>query len=208
MNNNKKIAVIALAMIALALGASAQTQYSSFRWFNVAAGNLKNNAGTDITSGGATVLTYLSSDSTIDFDAGALLSSTYGNDFFYAALGNGLPGRMTTDYMSESIATGTDYSGFYAYAIVLDVSLATFNSTYGGDVANVVAGTYYDVTSMFGTLTDLNTSPVPTADTFVTSNLQTTSQVVPEPATIGLFGLGALSAWIIRRNKLQAREEV
>ena len=32
--------------------------------------------------------------------------------------------------------------------------------------------------------------------------------VVPEPATIGLFGLGALSAWIIRRNKLQAREEV
>jgi len=32
--------------------------------------------------------------------------------------------------------------------------------------------------------------------------------VVPEPATIGLFGLGALSAWIIRRNKLKAREEV
>ena len=31
---------------------------------------------------------------------------------------------------------------------------------------------------------------------------------VPEPATIGLFGLGALSAWIVRRNKLQAREEV
>jgi len=30
--------------------------------------------------------------------------------------------------------------------------------------------------------------------------------VVPEPATIGLFGLGALSAWIIRRNKQKATE--
>jgi hypothetical protein len=31
--------------------------------------------------------------------------------------------------------------------------------------------------------------------------------VVPEPATIGLFGLGALSAWIIRRNKAKATEK-
>ena len=36
----------------------------------------------------------------------------------------------------------------------------------------------------------------------------TAMNVVPEPATIGLFGLGALSAWIVRRNKLKAREEV
>ena len=32
-------------------------------------------------------------------------------------------------------------------------------------------------------------------------------QVVPEPATIGLFGLGALSAWILRRNKMKATKE-
>jgi hypothetical protein len=30
---------------------------------------------------------------------------------------------------------------------------------------------------------------------------------VPEPATVGLFGLGALGAWIIRRNKAKAIEE-
>ena len=30
---------------------------------------------------------------------------------------------------------------------------------------------------------------------------------VPEPATVGLFGLGALSAWIIRRNKMKAIKE-
>jgi hypothetical protein len=30
--------------------------------------------------------------------------------------------------------------------------------------------------------------------------------VVPEPATIGLFGLGGLGAWLLRRNKLKAKE--
>jgi hypothetical protein len=34
-----------------------------------------------------------------------------------------------------------------------------------------------------------------------------TYTVVPEPATIGLFGLGALSAWIVRRNKMKATVE-
>lgn len=34
-----------------------------------------------------------------------------------------------------------------------------------------------------------------------------TWQAVPEPATIGLFGLGALGAWFVRRNK-KLKEEV
>ena len=33
-------------------------------------------------------------------------------------------------------------------------------------------------------------------------------QAVPEPATIGLFGLGALGAWFIRRSKKAQEEEV
>lgn len=31
----------------------------------------------------------------------------------------------------------------------------------------------------------------------------TVSQVIPEPATLGLFGLGALGAWVLRRSKSQ-----
>jgi hypothetical protein len=31
--------------------------------------------------------------------------------------------------------------------------------------------------------------------------------VVPEPATVGLFGLGAIGAWIVRRNKQKALEQ-
>lgn len=32
-------------------------------------------------------------------------------------------------------------------------------------------------------------------------------QAVPEPATFLLFGMGAAGAWLVRRNKLKAREE-
>ncbi|MDD3276997.1 MAG: PEP-CTERM sorting domain-containing protein, partial [Kiritimatiellales bacterium] len=34
-----------------------------------------------------------------------------------------------------------------------------------------------------------------------------TWQAVPEPATFALFGIGGVGAWIIRRNKLKAKEE-
>lgn len=59
---------------------------------------------------------------------------------------------------------------------------------------------------------DPATTYTPTYSVGSTGTIQLGTQewqsVVPEPATIGLFGLGALSAWVIRRNKLKAREEV
>jgi hypothetical protein len=33
------------------------------------------------------------------------------------------------------------------------------------------------------------------------------AQVVPEPATFLLFGMGAMGAWLVRRNKLKSKEE-
>lgn len=35
----------------------------------------------------------------------------------------------------------------------------------------------------------------------------TTAQVVPEPATFLLFGMGGMGAWLIRRNRLKSKEE-
>ena len=34
-----------------------------------------------------------------------------------------------------------------------------------------------------------------------------TWQAIPEPATFMLFGIGGIGAWLIRRNKLQVKEE-
>jgi hypothetical protein len=47
-----------------------------------------------------------------------------------------------------------------------------------------------------------------TAIDYRLTSINGTWQSVPEPATIGLFGLGALSAWFIRRSKKAQQEEV
>ncbi len=198
------IKIITLTLLGLTFTSSAAL--TEFRWWNTAANNLLNNVDSAIATGDATVLTYLSSDNTINFDAGVLLATTYGNDFFYQALGNLAPGRLATTYMTEPDG-GTDYAGWYAYAVVLDMSLVTFTTTYGGDVTQVPAGTFYDVTTYFGGLTDMDPiGPPATADSFNAGNIKTSTQVVPEPATALLFGIGGIGAFIVRRNK-KAKEE-
>lgn len=64
-----------------------------------------------------------------------------------------------------------------------------------GDGANYV----YDPLSP---ATVYNSNVAPGGITWVGSN-----GTVPEPATVGLFGLGALSAWFIRRSKKAQKEE-
>jgi len=204
MRNNKLILLI-VALLGMVVVATAEL--TSFQWFNSVAGNLKDNSSVDIGSNNATVLTYLSLDNTINFDADILLSLTYGNDFFYQALGNALPSRLVTSYMTEPDG-GTDYAGYFTYAVVLDMPFATFTGTYGSDVTLVPVDTYYAITGAFGGLTDMDAAgPNPIPDSFNAGNLVTSSQVVPEPATALLFGIGGLGAWIVRRNKRKAQDE-
>ena len=51
---------------------------------------------------------------------------------------------------------------------------------------------------------EMNTSPLGNA----IDSGPTVAQVVPEPATFLLFGIGAMGAWLVRRNKLKCREEI
>ena len=203
----KRNLTIALALLMSGMSISATADLTSFRWFNSAVGNLQNSSGVAIATGGASVLSYLSSDNVINFDQTVLLATAYGDDFYYQALGNLSAGRIWTAYMTEPDG-GTDYAGYYTYAVILDMPIATFNTTYSGDVTLVPVGTDYALTPIFGGLTDMDPSGTPPLpDSFNAGSLQTSMQVVPEPATALLFGIGGLGAFIVRRNKKKAQEE-
>jgi hypothetical protein len=65
----------------------------------------------------------------------------------------------------------------------------------------VVANANYVIYSAQLDLQDLDGNWAPAANDVTVDFSSSSWQAVPEPATIGLFGLGALSAWFIRRNK-------
>ncbi len=200
----KKIMMVALVMAGMVVSANADL--TKFRWSNVTAGNLKNSTNGNIAANNATVLAYLSTDNTINFNASTLLTSTYGNDIFYKAVGNLAAGMLVTSYAIE-VGPTPDYRGYFAYAVVLDMPLATFTNTYGGLVANVPAGTKYAITPMTVALADMNIVPPPTAQSFSAGNLVLSTAVIPEPATALLFGIGAMGAWMVRRNKIKSKEQ-
>ncbi len=197
MNQKMKIMGLVVALIAgFTFNTNADT---NFRWWNTAAGNLQDNVSADILAGDATVLTYLSSDSTINFDAATLLANSYGNDFYYQALTTGFDGRLTTTLMAETGDPG--YNGYFAYAVVLDMSLTTFNTTYNGNVDEVPVGTYYAITTISTALTDQD-GGLGTPDSFnYMGNLTTNQQVVPEPATAMLLAFGGGLAWLVRMKQ-------
>jgi hypothetical protein len=128
------------------------------------------------------------------------------------------------DYVLSSLTTTLGYAGTWsdqalgvqtwANSVVDDANiLAGYLTVRIYDTAAMVAGDTYlqfDL-DVDGTLTEYNNLVASTV--YNTSGLisgdfgSSTYTVVPEPATIGLFGLGALSAWIVRRNKIKATEE-
>lgn len=182
-----------------------------FRW-NPPAGSLKNNAGSDIAANNYTVLTYLSGDTVIDFPNNGVLLPSYGSgsgaDSFigFGATNPAVNGRYTTPYYNIAGQDAT-YVGKYIYAIVLDMPLASFTT-----LSAVPAGTYYGVTTIghvFGVPTAIvafdSFNAAATTLSYTGGNVQTTLQVIPEPAVAGLVALGAVVV-AIRRYRARQRE--
>jgi Na+/alanine symporter len=189
----KKLIIITMVLTA-GIAAISNADLTSFRWQNTAAGSVKNNLGDNVDAGVA--LYYLSNDSNIDFDPNVLLTSTYGDDFLYNSqiTGTGaFAGRLPGVYVTES-DLGNNYQGYQSYLIVLNMAFASFTT-----VEAVPLGTYYWISSLSLDLADPNAPNTP--QTFNPGSIQTLTTVIPEPATMGLFGLGAIGTWLIRRKK-------
>ena len=182
-----KKTIIIFSVICVSIIASADL--TSFRWFG-GSGGLTDNSGVVIATGDATVLTYISDDAVIDFNPLVSLSASYGNDVLVydtATLGN----RFWSTYMTEGDA-GANYVGKYAYSVVLDVAHAAYSG-----VGNVAEGTYYGLGAMSAALIDSDAPPSGTPQTFDPGSVQTTQQVIPEPAVASLlvvFGGGLMFA--------------
>ncbi len=83
----------------------------------------------------------------------------------------------------------------------LDVFYRIYNN------ASVPSVPYWQIDSAIATLQDLEGGFLPGANNVTLSFSGSEWVAVPEPATALLFGIGGMSAFIIRRNKKKAQEE-
>jgi hypothetical protein len=188
-----------IAMIVAGLMASvAVADIVSFRWAGDGA------AASGVTAGD-TVFTITDEDATADITAFISGGEIDIND---------LSGLGLSAYQSSTVVIGPVFAG------------SKWSTAYTGDISgdDSVAGDFvYAIISDSATLGAIGVNdtfvltqtagplllqgdPPTTPQDYAPGSVQTIT-VVPEPATIGLFGLGALSAWIIRRNKQKATEE-
>lgn len=152
---------------------------------------------------------------------------TAGLSFF--ALLDGGPNTVF-DFISGGQILDTDVNAFSAWetsaAVVKppflgggwssDIINSTDDTAVGQGVYGIISdngsfsfadGDTFLITQITGPITAGATPANPTPSQFGYGSLSTvTVYAIPEPATVGLFGLGALSAWFIRRNKKQAVE--
>jgi hypothetical protein len=90
-------------------------------------------------------------------------------------------------------STDDSLVGKYPYVVVSDKS----------DMQDIVNGDTFWLADGVGPVIVAGASPPAVPVTVAPGSISSVT-VVPEPATIGLFGLGALGAWIIRRRKWQS----
>jgi hypothetical protein len=185
--------IIALVVAGL-MASAAVADITGFRWGGGSA--------SDGVTGSDYILTFTDEDATADISAfisGGEIDITDLNTLtvFNSQLATLVPVGPAAGQWGTATINSTDDSlaGDYVWAIVSD------SSTLGGIEANDT----FLLTQVAGPIL-AGTEPPSTASVFAPGSVSTIT-VVPEPATIGLFGLGALSAWIIRRNKAKATEE-
>lgn len=113
---------------------------------------------------------------------------------------------------SVGFTTAAGYNGYlintfdFTATETDDVILRLYNgATTDGTTYNGESGWFIESAAV--TLADLE-APIGGTDLDVAFDFSgATWQAVPEPATFLLFGIGGFGAWLLRRNKLKAKEE-
>lgn len=117
--------------------------------------------------------------------------------------GSGVAGNTTASLGWLTVLGGYTINPYTFLATEADsVALRLYNA------ATIGAATFY-IDSGYVSLSDLDdVNPPSSGDLAVNFDFTGQSwQAVPEPATALLFGIGGLGAFIVRRNKLRAKEE-
>jgi len=173
---------------------------------------LKNDAGV-VTTDGSTFVNQAYVQLVWNASAPAMAPGEVGISLFAAG-----------DYVLNSLTTSVGYGGTWSDQVL---GVLTYADTAVGSV-NILTGNlsvriFDDANKGFGakylqfgldtdgSLTEYNSlTPSTIYETAgaLDGNIGASSYtVVPEPATIGLFGIGAIGAWILRNNKKKAQEE-
>lgn len=188
-----------ITMIAVgAVVATASADITSFKWSNGAKNTVT--AGTYIytmldANTTADILSYVSAG-TIDINDLGLFVPYNTQVSSVAVAPPALAGYWS---IANNIAGTGAVAGQYAYAI------NGVSSTWGG----IQVGDTLKIFNVMGPIVDLQpggTGGVGTPQSFAPTTF-TTVTVVPEPATVGLFAIGGIGAWMVRRNKLKSKEQ-
>lgn len=197
----KKLMIIAVAAMVAGI-ASADLSVS---WKSQVGAVSATSGGTDFLVGSTIQLIWSTSGAITTAGSYDLAAAEAANDFYVLAenvtgansLWNlGLPLFTSADVGGNNINSGFFYTRFFQ-------TDGTVDGEYFRDFA-MGAGADYVYNALDGATT-YSADVVPGGLNWIGAN-GTTVSVIPEPATIGLFGLGALSAWIIRRNKAKREE--
>jgi len=188
-----------ILLIAALMGAT--TTLADLAW-----GYTGNLAGYDSGSGVAAAGWFVQMYQDVNSDS--VLGSISAFDNVGTAIDASGTGNISDDVLLASF-TGTVIDAGKA-GLMWGEAFPSWSSMYGEDAYTVLFNAGSIGTATRAVVVDASPFTLPgsdPADYTIGSINNSSVTVVPEPATLGLFGLGALSAWIIRRNKKQVREE-
>lgn len=151
-----------------------------------------------IANGAATVITTPGLDLSLIVAGGQIQLADIleiSSPAFYAASSTVPFGPATGQWGSTAMASDGSVAGLVAYTMVVNRAGIT-------SLSEIVEGDYIGFTGNIGTLSELQpgADPALAPQVFNGGALQTSVEVIPEPATFGLMGIAGLGMFLARKK--------